>query len=148
MATPSRRKTDIPPEHQEYLSKSLEMWLSLWQMDGFASRIELKLSNRMTRTIGSANLTKNRITLAAWLFNQPQLIIDEVLCHEAAHLAVFALNGNNCRPHGREWQALMRRAGFIPRVRIPLPNPPPLPARRRRSRKTPFGRVAAALIRW
>jgi len=29
------------------------------------------------------------------------------------------LHGRDCRPHGPEWKALMRQAGFEPRVRIP-----------------------------
>ncbi|RLE21741.1 MAG: hypothetical protein DRJ61_04580 [Acidobacteria bacterium] len=144
----SPRKTDIPQEHAEALRIHLEYCLRLWQLDELAPKIEMRLSNRMTRSIGSANLAKNRITLAAWLFDQPQAIIDEVLCHEAAHLAVHHLHGVGLRPHGREWQALMRRAGVAPRVRITLPNPPPMPRPRRRRRRSGFARAAAALIRW
>jgi len=42
----------------------------------------------------------------------------EVLCHEAAHLAVHVLHGLKARPHGAEWARLMRIAGFEPRVRF------------------------------
>ncbi len=112
MATRSRRKTDIPLEHQDSMRKNLETWLSLWQMEDIAPRIELKLSNRMTRTIGSANLTKNRITLAAWLFNQPQLIVDEVLCHEAAHLAV-GLHRLDHSAHRHGSPGVHRREGIL-----------------------------------
>ncbi|MEN8163419.1 MAG: SprT-like domain-containing protein [Acidobacteriota bacterium] len=148
MANRPHRKTDIPQEHAEGLERHLKHFLGLWEVDAFAPKIEMRLSTRMTRTIGSANPARNRITLAAWLFNQPQEIIDEVLCHEAAHLVVHHLHGPGLRPHGREWQALMRWAGVAPRVRIPLPNPPPLPKIRRRRRRTTLGRAAAALIRW
>ncbi len=44
----------------------------------------------------------------------------EVLCHEAAHAAVYERYGTNCQPHGEEWQHLMEAAGFEPRVRIPV----------------------------
>ena len=148
MATRPPRKTDIPQEYVESLRNHLEFCLGMWQLDELTPEIEMRLSNRMTRTIGSANLGKTRITLAVWLFDQPQAIIDEVLCHEAAHLAVHHLHGPGVRPHGREWQALMRSAGVTPRVRISLPNPPQMPQRRRRRRRTTFGRAAAALIRW
>jgi len=141
------RKTDIPPEHAEGLRNLLKHCLGVWELGELRSEIELRLSYRMTRTIGSANPVKNRITLAAWLFDQPQEIIDEVLCHEAAHLAAHHLHGPGIRPHGREWQALMRRAGLTPRIRIPLPNPPPVSKSRRRRPGSRFGRVAAALIR-
>ncbi len=148
METRHPRKTDIPQEYAEALEVQLRHCLDLWQVGSLAPEIGIRLSTRMTRTIGSANLSKNRITLAVWLFEQPQAIIDEVVCHEAAHLAVLHLYGQGVRPHGREWQALMRRAGVTPRVRIPLPNPPPMPRRRRRRRRTTLGRAAAALIRW
>jgi predicted SprT family Zn-dependent metalloprotease len=47
-------------------------------------------------------------------------VLEEVLCHEAAHLAVFQLFGESCRPHGPEWAQLMRAAGFEPRRRLVL----------------------------
>ncbi|RLE28231.1 MAG: hypothetical protein DRJ65_00400 [Acidobacteria bacterium] len=148
MATRRPRKTDIPQEHAGGLRKHLEACLSFWRLEKLAPEIEIRLSTRMTRTIGSANPVKNRISLAVWLFDQPQAIIDEVLCHEAAHLAVHHLHGPGLRPHGREWQALMRLAGLTPRVRIPLPNPPPVARPRRRRRRSRLHQVAAALVRW
>jgi predicted SprT family Zn-dependent metalloprotease len=38
--------------------------------------------------------------------------IKEILCHEAAHLAVFLKHGNHAKPHGPEWQKLVQKAGF------------------------------------
>jgi predicted SprT family Zn-dependent metalloprotease len=52
-----------------------------------------------------------------------------VLCHEVAHLAARDLYGHGCQPHGREWVALVRAAGFDPRRRIPWSAPSP-PAQR------------------
>jgi predicted SprT family Zn-dependent metalloprotease len=66
----------------------------------------------------------------------PSAMLFEVLCHESAHLAARDLYGRRCQPHGPEWVALVRAAGFEPRRRIPwaAPSPPPqrLAARRRR----------------
>jgi predicted SprT family Zn-dependent metalloprotease len=45
----------------------------------------------------------------------------EVLCHEAAHLAVRERAGRAARPHGPEWAELMRAAGFAPRATIAGP---------------------------
>lgn len=42
----------------------------------------------------------------------------EVLCHEAAHAVVWARHGRKARPHGPEWQALVRQAGFEPRASL------------------------------
>jgi SprT protein len=56
-----------------------------------------------------------------------------VLCHEMAHLAVRKLHGRHVRPHGPEWRALLRSAGFEPRSRLPSPNGDPRPKRKRRA---------------
>lgn len=34
--------------------------------------------------------------------------IDQVAPHECAHLVAYAVYGNNIRPHGKEWQWIMR----------------------------------------
>jgi predicted SprT family Zn-dependent metalloprotease len=44
-----------------------------------------------------------------------------VLCHELAHLAARERHGDRIRPHGPEWKALMRAAGYEPKTRLPLP---------------------------
>jgi ribosomal protein L37AE/L43A len=36
-----------------------------------------------------------------------------------AHAMVYERHGSGVRPHGPEWRALMRAAGFEPRVRVP-----------------------------
>ena len=63
----------------------------------------------------------------------PDGLLQEVLCHEMAHLAARELHGRNVRPHGPEWKALMTSAGFEPRTRLPSPNGAPRPGRRRRA---------------
>jgi predicted SprT family Zn-dependent metalloprotease len=40
----------------------------------------------------------------------------EVLCHEAAHFVVLERHGRSARPHGAEWAALVKLAGFEPRA--------------------------------
>ena len=115
----------------------------MWGLQPLADGIEIRVSKRMTRSLGNARPVEMRITLAHWLMFRPQWLIREVLCHEAAHIAVQTLHGRGCRPHGKEWQALMVRAGFKPRVRIDVPDAP-RPPRRRRS----FGvrRVAGTVL--
>jgi predicted SprT family Zn-dependent metalloprotease len=39
-------------------------------------------------------------------------ILEEVLCHELAHVAVYRLHGRSVRPHGPEWKRLVRQVGF------------------------------------
>lgn len=45
----------------------------------------------------------------------PRRFIAETVPHEVAHLAAFARHGNAIRPHGPEWQAIMRTLGAEPR---------------------------------
>ncbi len=113
----------------------------LWGLD--RDEVEIRISRRMTRSIGNARIDENRITLAVWLFDQPDELVDEVLCHEAAHLAIRRLHGPGARPHGVEWRDLMRRAGHAARTRIEVPFPPPV--RPRRHRRPALGRLSRLL---
>jgi predicted SprT family Zn-dependent metalloprotease len=60
------------------------------------------------------------IRINAALVDQPLSLLEEVVCHEAAHVAVHELYRGRRRPHGAEWRELMQKAGFAPRVRMPL----------------------------
>jgi predicted SprT family Zn-dependent metalloprotease len=73
----------------------------------------------MTRSLGRCQPEQKRIRLASWLREAPGELLAEVLCHEAAHVAVHELHGRGCRPHGSEWKSLMRAAGYDARTRIP-----------------------------
>ena len=42
----------------------------------------------------------------------------EIISHEAAHVVVWDQSGHAARPHGPEWAALMRTAGFEPRATL------------------------------
>jgi predicted SprT family Zn-dependent metalloprotease len=58
-----------------------------------------------------------------------------VVCHELAHLAARERHGDRIHPHGPEWKALMRAAGYAPRVRMPAPPNAPTPQLRRPRRR-------------
>ena len=93
-----------------------------WDEPALAARLHVAPSRRMTRTLGCYDLRRREIRIAAWLLEAPSSRDDlrrEVLCHEAAHAVVHERHGEAARPHGAEWRALMRRAGYAPRVRIP-----------------------------
>jgi SprT protein len=44
--------------------------------------------------------------------------LDEVICHELAHIAAVHLHGPSIKPHGHEWQKLVRLAGYEPSIRL------------------------------
>jgi predicted SprT family Zn-dependent metalloprotease len=111
-------------------------WAALWGVPGLERRVTIRVSRRLTASLGRATPARRAIRLAAALFAGPPAFLAEVLCHELAHIAVWELHGDGARPHGREWKALMRRAGYPPSTRLTPPPgvalPAPRPRRRRR----------------
>jgi len=98
----------------------IRAWATLWSCSGLEGRIVIEPSSRMYRSLGRCQPEQGRIRLASLLFEDDHKeLLAEVLCHEVAHVAVFELHGRRVRPHGGEWKALMLRAGFEPRVRLP-----------------------------
>lgn len=77
----------------------------------------------MRVALGRARPREKLIRINAALVDQHPSLLDEVLCHEAAHIAVHELHRGYRRPHGPEWRRLMELAGFAPRARMPLATP-------------------------
>jgi predicted SprT family Zn-dependent metalloprotease len=91
----------------------------LWSMPDLAASVSVRFSSRLTRSLGRADAATGRIALAALLAEDPALL-DAALCHELAHLAAFRLVGTSEPPHGPTWQRLVRQAGHIPTLRLPI----------------------------
>jgi SprT protein len=64
---------------------------------------------------------------AALLAAHPREMIAQTVPHEVAHVAVYRLHGSRAKPHGAQWQALMRAFGLAPE---PCHTLPVTPARR------------------
>ncbi|HEU0140133.1 MAG TPA: SprT family zinc-dependent metalloprotease [Bryobacteraceae bacterium] len=91
----------------------------LWQHPSLAD-VSLVLAPRLSRSAGRCLPTRSSIELSAATLDSALAFRREVLCHEAAHAVVWARHGRKARPHGPEWQALMRQAGFEPRASLIL----------------------------
>lgn len=50
----------------------------------------------------------------ALLGSNPDRFLAETVAHEVAHLVAYRLHGRGIRPHGPEWQTIMRRYGAEP----------------------------------
>lgn len=107
-------------ERIQELRKSVVRWAQLWELPQLGKKVGLRASSKFQRSLGSYRAGRAEITLAAWLIDGPSDLLEEVLCHEAAHAAVHLLHGERVRPHGPEWRSLMTHAGMPPRVRIPV----------------------------
>lgn len=78
------------------------------------------------RAAGTAHLQKNELRFNLFMYQQdPTEFINTVVPHEVAHLIVFQIYGNSVKPHGREWQAVMKKVyGILPSRTHTFETPP------------------------
>jgi len=125
----------------EPLREKARCWEEVWGLPGLLDSVTVEFSTRMRVSLGLCRPVQGRIRLAASLRNggadagtgglsasdTRSSLLEEVLCHELAHVAVHRLYGRRAKPHGPEWKSLLVKAGYEPRVRV-LENDPRLPA--------------------
>jgi hypothetical protein len=116
------------------IHRALASWCHLWGADDLAPKITVEFSSRMTRSLGRCYPDRNLIRIAKFVLEDSDALVQEVLCHEAAHLAAHHLHGGSIRPHGPEWKALILMAGYPPTVRFKLESVPRSPVRARKRR--------------
>ncbi len=111
--------------------EAVRRWAKRWGVASLADAI-VEWSPRLSRSAGRAYPQRMLIRLHLGI-REPRYasLRREVLCHEAAHLAVFLLHGRNASQHGPEWRRLVELAGYEPRtgIHLPefvLPEPPPV----------------------
>lgn len=96
-------------------AEAIETWAKLWGARGLLD-VSVEFSARLRSSLGRCYPEAGRILLNPALRASPREVLLETLCHELAHVAVFRNFGARARPHGEEWRALMRAAGFAPRA--------------------------------
>ena len=111
------------PTHLEIPESARELLSSLggiWKIESLENKVTVKFSGRMVRSLGNCRPETALIRLNKVLADtRNENIFREILCHEAAHAAVFLLYGKKCKPHGPEWRALVSAAHYPPRTKIP-----------------------------
>jgi len=90
-----------------------------WGLPRLRSEVSITVSTRMRVSLGRCAPRAGTIRIASFLLDGPPALLEEVVAHELAHVAVARLHGPRCRPHGTEWRSLMRDAGHDPRATIP-----------------------------
>ena len=100
---------------------SIHRWLEVWSTPKLVHEATIEWSHRLTRSLGRCYPERRLIRLAPSLNDAPRALLEEVLCHELAHLAAREIHGPQIRPHGPEWKALMVEAGFEPKTKLPAP---------------------------
>ena len=96
----------------------LSHYARLWTTPSVEA-VQCVVNPRLSVSLGRYRSATNVIELSPRLFGRDWRVRREVVCHEAAHAAVRSGHGPSAKPHGPEWQRLMRIAGFGPRVGIP-----------------------------
>lgn len=98
--------------HPERLRRMVREWFALWQVEEHFGRVRIAWSQRLSTGAGRAHLDGGKILLNPRLLARVPAEIPAVLAHEAAHLAVWWRYGPAVGAHGKQWQLLMKQAGF------------------------------------
>lgn len=98
----------------------IRSWGGLWDCHGLEHRVTVSVSTRLRTSLGRCLPERGEVRIAEAVAEGPAPLLEEVLCHELAHVAVFERYGRAVRPHGEEWAALVRQVGFEPRTRLPV----------------------------
>ncbi|SVD84883.1 uncharacterized protein METZ01_LOCUS437737, partial [marine metagenome] len=78
----------------------------LWGIESIEDEITIEFSSRLTRSLGRTEPTKKTVRLNPDLLASLSKHLEEVLCHEIAHIATVQKYGESPLPHGKEWQSL------------------------------------------
>ncbi|NLF68864.1 MAG: SprT family zinc-dependent metalloprotease [Candidatus Anammoximicrobium sp.] len=126
MAHSRINQTGRHPAISDDLVTSIVLWMRRWRTSGLAKRLVIEFSPRLRQSL-ARSLPSRRLIRLNPVLQRPQnaALLPEVLCHEAAHVAVFELYGPRCRPHGPEWSRLVTMAGFTPTLHLAIDGEPP-----------------------
>ena len=109
------------PEHidlQAIAAAVLRRVGDLWEFPQLAETTRVEVSTRMTRSLARVRPDTRLIRIAQPVVEGPPASLEEVICHEAAHIVAHSQATQRIRPHGREWAALMEQAGYPARARV------------------------------
>jgi predicted SprT family Zn-dependent metalloprotease len=110
-------RTRIPRNGWE---RQLGRWMRAWGLPGLESCISIEFTRRLQRSVARCSPKQFRIDLNPRLRGWQRRRLTPILCHEAAHLAVFTLYGGMAQPHGDEWAGLVRSVGYTPTTHCPV----------------------------
>jgi predicted SprT family Zn-dependent metalloprotease len=104
------------------VGQALRAWGIRWGMPWLHETVTVRFNSRFRVALGRARPSLSLISLNAELTRATPEVLLEVLCHEAAHVVAYRMGAPRSRsnpPHGEDWAALVRAAGYTPRVRAP-----------------------------
>jgi predicted SprT family Zn-dependent metalloprotease len=90
---------------------------TLWKHPRVA-KLRIDVNPRLTSTVARYVTGADVIELSPSAAKRGARLQREVVCHEAAHRVVWDRHASSARPHGPEWSALVRAAGFEPKATL------------------------------
>lgn len=97
-------------------SKTIDRWIVKWRVPQLRRRVTFRRNPRLRVTVARWMVASQCVELGPRFFKLRRHQ-KEILCHELAHAAAVAKHGPRVSAHGPEWRALVRVAGFEPKVR-------------------------------
>ena len=89
--------------HQHAVIRSIIRRLcALWEIEEVEDEISVEYSSRMTRSLGRTQPLKKIIRLNLDVLSSLCQHLEEILCHELAHIAAVHKYGESISPHGQE----------------------------------------------
>jgi predicted SprT family Zn-dependent metalloprotease len=82
------------------------------------ARLQIVINPRLKSTLARWVPPEDVLEVSLAAQTRGKRLFREILCHEAAHVVVWHESGPSARPHGPEWAALMRAAGFNARATL------------------------------
>jgi predicted SprT family Zn-dependent metalloprotease len=110
----------MPSQHDRVLNACQAHLASLadaWR-EARISRLNVAVNPNLRSTLARWIPPSNVLEISATVKSRGTRAIREIITHEAAHVVVWDRSGRAARPHGQEWSALMRAAGFEPRATL------------------------------
>jgi SprT protein len=111
-------RTDAGALDAPQIEEQIHSTCAALDVDDLAHVIQWSWNRRLTRAIARAHFHSSLIELSSRLF--PLLSLTDqrdTVIHETCHLVAHRLHGPSIAHHGREWRALMLKAGGMPRAR-------------------------------
>jgi predicted SprT family Zn-dependent metalloprotease len=104
---------------EQYNFQKLNSLEEIWGVPNQLSQINFEWNPKLRVTLGIAYPKRNLVRLNI-ILQQPELahLLEEVVCHEVAHIAAYHLHGPKIKIHGPEWRDLIIKAGFQPRTTL------------------------------
>lgn len=103
---------------QALLTETIDRFGLLWSYPAPSRTVSTRFSARLTKVWARVNLDRRTITLASSL-KEDRARLEQVLCHELAHIVAYVFVGRSEGPHGPTWRRLVQEAGHAAVVRLP-----------------------------